>query len=424
MATKYFSVRNDKTAAEAADEAADGRLYIATDDKSLVYEGEKLNALDDKTAAKIADTATALTAETKARTAADAAINQQIAKTVDSLTAADTEEANARVEADSTLQGYITAEATARQAGDDEIKKTINGLKENEIKSSLHDVGAESDDDQTLGLRLYRNNGTSERKIIPAVDEYANGLMTPSHLAQLNQATADIASEATNRANTDTTLTNKISSEVASRNSKIEELMRRLQGKSSNSDASTDPFVWIGEYSNFEQVFKAIENAHDIGSSKTPGEYRFTVTGLNYRCQYYIVSYGGRSAVQVVSGVLKINDGKLSNTFVDAYNVAVRTITGGVAGSWKLVNQNLMDSVSSLDTQVQAVATTSTSSQSRITALEAKVGTDCPIGSNYETLNDDDPTTLEEAILHLKRLKAVVKTLVDSLDTAGVIKRS
>lgn len=542
MATKYFSVRNDKTAAEAAAEAADGRLYIATDDKSLVYEGQKLNALDDKTAAKIADTAAALTAETKARTAADDAINQQIAKTVDSLTAADTEEANARVEADSTLQGYITAEATARQTADNELTARLTGRSDNsnpmtdpykwlgrfpstaELRDALDGISFDenavgeyrfafygqhcrlmnyighygSEEHESLGFQIVTGLLHIETDVSPSVinsdfnDEYrtivrytskeGNGTWfyldqdVKDDISALKTKTAPIcnlgeftkSSEGESKLADYKTVTSGYSTFFYTTTAPVQSALC-LQTKNGTTYKQS---LYLGGTWYWRTVVADATTKTCSASSWTKGlDLPAATVDLN-EIEAKIPTSGTYLYEGDMTSVpmLCFDNGK--DLLFDIELPVIRDGSEGSSKCYGLYSTYYRDILFDNRTNISNLQTTVAANEAAITALQTATkklpfcfvafstryddlgqlytrwtqvngqyldavhspantvhyGTvkraDAQIGSNYETLNDDDPTTLEEAILHLKRLKAVVKTLVDSLDTAGVIKRS
>lgn len=123
-------------------------------------------------------------------------------------------------------------------------------------------------------------------------------------------------------------------------------LLALLRGRSSDSNAARDPFVYIGDFVPTADAPDYVAKANaaiDSFFSKDAGEdnqkwcglLRGSVHGNRFEIRQYAVSYAEGNYVQRASGCLGISpDGRSLTFFKMSYAEYVRVIQGGVAGKW------------------------------------------------------------------------------------------
>lgn len=125
-----------------------------------------------------------------------------------------------------------------------------------------------------------------------------------------------------------------------------EEMLSRLQGSSSDTDATTDPFrKWPGELSSWGDVVSALDALMNIRGleqgQKAAGRWRFVYNGRLLHVDMYAQDFAQGYWVQVVSGAVKITETSAteyefghSNTPHTYWRRNFDNFVGDIAGEW------------------------------------------------------------------------------------------
>lgn len=115
-------------------------------------------------------------------------------------------------------------------------------------------------------------------------------------------------------------------------------LLKRIMGTDDNSNASTDPFIQLGEFSSLDAAITALE-ALDYTTSKYAGNFRFTVSGVPYFGTNYVQYYGTDDSskthyLQKLEGGLTLTNGVVSQ-YTSTYRTVWRELVDGAWTTWK-----------------------------------------------------------------------------------------
>lgn len=176
-----------------------------------------------------------------------------------------------------------------------------------------------------LSFTFYNKQGLpiAQRLNIPVVSSSLNGLMTPDHLGKLN--TAFIQSGTNQTA-------------IETRRLEIEELTRRIKGRSDYSNAFTDPQVFLGDLDTMEEVNAAIDSM--VTETASP-ETKFTghcvvgLLGCRFDVHQYALHFATGDFIQCVCGGLSINANATTLLQHGQYNIFFRKISNFIPGTWQ-----------------------------------------------------------------------------------------
>jgi hypothetical protein len=127
------------------------------------------------------------------------------------------------------------------------------------------------------------------------------------------------------------------------------ELILRLQGKSTQSDSRFDAFKYLGDYTgenaydDFNETLNILIYSETI-TGKGYGFFRATVGYRETEIQNILLSSGQSLFMQVVKGMLKIVDGKLTLDEYN-YNILTRKHTADGWGEWSSMTDRVPQQV-------------------------------------------------------------------------------
>lgn len=129
-----------------------------------------------------------------------------------------------------------------------------------------------------------------------------------------------------------------------------EELLKRIQGKSEESNPYTDGFKFIGHFTSVDDLSEALDNLKYNTSEKglNRGYFRFTYA----LSQAEVVNYflGLTKVIQVVRGIFSAEDGKIK--LIDGVGVIVRSRDFNTAWSdWSVVIDS--DTISNIENSIE-----------------------------------------------------------------------
>ena len=133
-------------------------------------------------------------------------------------------------------------------------------------------------------------------------------------------------------------------------NTTNETLLSRIQGTSTSSSASQDPFKFLGEFSdpNGDDLHKALNDLHSTSKSKGyEGIWRFTVLGKPATLYNLAMNYPQDNWVQGLISVYTPYTGSGNYTFSinNKFNILYRTCTNGEWSKWENVITNIQPNV-------------------------------------------------------------------------------
>lgn len=121
----------------------------------------------------------------------------------------------------------------------------------------------------------------------------------------------------------------------------------RITGRSDESDAYTDPFVWLGEFNSathgadylkkFNAALDALcgTAAEDTPGRKWTGRVRATVSGGNVEIFQYAQNFKSRAFTQTIAGnVAPASDGSVRVLAAGNYNILTRACNAGTWTAW------------------------------------------------------------------------------------------
>lgn len=111
--------------------------------------------------------------------------------------------------------------------------------------------------------------------------------------------------------------------------------LRLLQGIDENNSAYTDPFVWLGELANWQELSNTLNTLYE---KKYTGRCRATVAGVNIEVYQFVQNFAERSYSQVILGNCAPSADGLQVVLrtVDNFNVLVRYSVMGKWTAWKI----------------------------------------------------------------------------------------
>ena len=174
-------------------------------------------------------------------------------------------------------------------------------------------------------VKLRNGNGvTYNRRLnLPVVNASVNGLLTPDLLNKLNAAYS-------------TSGTNQTA--IETRRLEIEELTRRLKGKSDYSNAFTDPQVFLGDLDTMEEVNEVIDGMVNEAASpetKFTGHCIVGLLGCRFDVHQYALHFATGDFIQCVCGGLSINANATTLLQHGQYNIFFRKISNFTPGTWQ-----------------------------------------------------------------------------------------
>lgn len=181
-------------------------------------------------------------------------------------------------------------------------------------------------------VRFLNDKGqpVASNYLLPEVSASACGVMSPALLTRLNTAYSQSATNKTNIA------TNK--TDIATRKTEIQELEKRLKGRSTDSNAFTDPFVYLGDFDTLEDVAAEIDRL--VTAAATP-ETKYTglcvigVTGTRLFVHTHALHFATLDFVQSIQGPVKTTaDGKTLQLSSSKYGILFRRVEKGVPQPW------------------------------------------------------------------------------------------
>lgn len=198
---------------------------------------------------------------------------------------------------------------------------------------------------------------------LPAASTSNAGVMTAAQAQQLASLPSQVAAEA-------------------------QELLRRLQGRSDESDASTDPFVWIGDFApeagEAENYMARINAALDAlctldggaDNRRWCGRLAGTAYGNRFEAVQMALSYAGGRYVQVVAGCVGIASGGASLSFgVSEYAVFWRLVEGGVPEAWRRYGGGAQQDVAASAADGRFVYSSGVNNKSVLSTVMSAAGT-------------------------------------------------
>lgn len=220
----------------------------------------------------------------------------------------------------------------------------------------------------TLRFKAHKSDGTPIYIYVtlPAASLSAAGIFTPSLLNTINTAdrnettarqAADSAlserinAEATSRAEKDEELRNLVNVEVTARIGADAELLNRIKGASNASNAYTDPFRYIGNFSSEKDengtvtknairvmqdyLLDTLRNSDFRDSFPFIGHMRAHVEGVPIEAWNYVKTWNQGSTsgvfVQVVRTNFGLNNGVISSALTESFHEYFRTVTVSMA---------------------------------------------------------------------------------------------
>lgn len=129
---------------------------------------------------------------------------------------------------------------------------------------------------------------------------------------------------------------------LGSANAEIAELLKRMKGESENSSAYTDPFIYMGDFDNWDALNTKL-NKIDIDDKKLikyMGRCRAKVSGVTIELYNFINNFSKKDYSQVILGNVSANaNGDV--TFTSAhFNIMHRQHKDGAWSAWQRINDH------------------------------------------------------------------------------------
>ena len=129
---------------------------------------------------------------------------------------------------------------------------------------------------------------------------------------------------------------------------KLNELQKRLQGTSENSNPVTDPFKFLGEFDSYDKLNETLDTlTYTLGHQKGYGYFRARVGTMAIDIKSILVSSAHNAVGQVVQGMLTLNGDKKLTLANGTYKIYFRKHQNNAWGDWKDITTATSNSGSS-----------------------------------------------------------------------------
>lgn len=178
--------------------------------------------------------------------------------------------------------------------------------------------------------------------------------------------------EIKDRGEADNSIKKSIEKEKSNRSDADTELLKRLQGTSESSNALTDPFLNLGNFtdgdtSKEEQLQAKLDAAYaSTENYKFVGVLRATFDGVNVQVHQFVIGYAREYCIQVAEGPVRLNDdGRLASGTTFAEYMRTHTKENGWT-EWTLCGGKSL-----ADNMRESIAKTS---EATLKSIDAKIG--------------------------------------------------
>ncbi|MBP3228202.1 MAG: hypothetical protein J6M53_05385 [Bacteroidaceae bacterium] len=174
----------------------------------------------------------------------------------------------------------------------------------------------------TVSYYNAAGQNTTQTLLLPEVSNTLKGLLTPAMLSKLNTAYSQSA-------------TNK--TDIATRKAEIQELEKRLKGTSDNSNAFSDPFLFLGDKDGIDEVNETLDA---IVAEAADPETKFTghcvvgLKGTRFNVHTYALHFATGDFVQCIEGPVKTDNTGQPLRLATKYGVYYRRISNFYPSAW------------------------------------------------------------------------------------------
>lgn len=129
-----------------------------------------------------------------------------------------------------------------------------------------------------------------------------------------------------------------------------EEMLKRIQGTSEESNPYTDGFKFIGHFTSVDALSEALDNLKYNNSEKGQNRGYFRFTYLLSQAEVVNYLHGLNKVIQVIRGNFTVEGGKIK--YVDGFGVIVRSYTLNKGWSdWSIVIDS--DTISNIENSIE-----------------------------------------------------------------------
>ena len=171
--------------------------------------------------------------------------------------------------------------------------------RQGEIVDNIAEVG--SVPNPYVGMNIYVKEENATYKVLALADKTIGGVTVPNARVSTTEKVPDQRD--------------------------VEELVLRLQGESEESNAFTDPFKNLGNFSTMVGLKEALDALYITSVTDAvakAGYYRATIGVRLYNIVLQPTSNALAPCCQIISGMLSVADGVINLSYDDKYGVAVR----------------------------------------------------------------------------------------------------
>ena len=116
-----------------------------------------------------------------------------------------------------------------------------------------------------------------------------------------------------------------------------DELRNRIQGRSENSSAYTDPFISLGESTDWVEFSAKLDG---LSEQKYMGRCRATVSGITVEVYQFINSFSASNYTQIILGNVSTGDNGQVRFTPNNFNILHRQHKDGAWSAWQRINDH------------------------------------------------------------------------------------
>lgn len=123
----------------------------------------------------------------------------------------------------------------------------------------------------------------------------------------------------------------------------LADLPNLVRGKSEDSNAQLDPFLYLGNFTSLTDALSYISGGEvegfdtiDFTQTKWAGNFRFLVNGVFYQGCNFVGNFAAKNYVQMLEGAITLDSGgEIISAFGATYALYWRTLDGDTWGAWQ-----------------------------------------------------------------------------------------